>query len=72
MRSRKKSKTSKRVLTFLAVFLISFVAVMVITYWKFQSVPDTLIECVLDISKYESLALATIKITKVVRGEKDV
>ena len=71
-RRTKRSTTSKRVLVILALFLLAFIVSMIITFWIKGAVPDTLISCVLDASKIESMALGAIKISKVWRGEKDV
>lgn len=71
-RATKRSKTSKRVLVAIALFLLAFIVTMIITFWVVGSVPDTLITCVLDASKFELIALGAIKISKVWRGEKDV
>ena len=55
------------VLIALGLFLLAFVAAMLITFWRFQMVPDTLIDKVLDVSQWEAGALALIKVAKVVR-----
>lgn len=71
-RTPRRSKTTKKVLGCLALFLLLFIIAMIVTYWVKGGVPDTLISCVLDTSKYEAIALAAIKISKTWRGEKDV
>lgn len=63
-------KTSNIVLLALGLFLLAFVVVMVVTFWFKGSVPDTLIEYVLDGSKLEALVLAAITIIKVITGKK--
>lgn len=63
-------KTSNRVLLAMGIFALVFIALMVVTYWRFQSVPDTLIQYTLGAGGIESLALAFIKIAKTVAGEK--
>lgn len=68
----KRAKTSTTVLVVLSLFLLLFISAMIALFWFKGAVPDTLISCVLDTSKLECLALAAIKITKVIRGEKDV
>jgi len=60
-------KVTNIVLIALGLFLLAFVAAMLITFWRFQAVPDTLIDKVLDVSQWEAGALALIKVTKVVR-----
>lgn len=68
----RRAKTSTTVLVVLSLFLLLFISTMIVLFWFKGAVPDTLITCVLDTSKLECLALAAIKITKVLRGEKDV
>lgn len=63
-------KTSNRVLFVLGVFVLAFIIAMIVTFWKFQSVPDTLITYTLGAGGLEALALAAIKVSKVVSGEK--
>lgn len=60
-------KTANIVLIILGVFLLAFIAAMVVTFWKFQQVPDSLIEKVLDASQWEVAMLAGIKISKVIK-----
>lgn len=43
-RPRKKQRTANRVLIVLGVFLLAFVAAMIVTYWVKGGVPDTLIQ----------------------------
>lgn len=62
--------TSNRVLLVLGVFVLAFIIAMIVTFWKFQSVPDTLITYTLGAGGLEALALAAIKVSKVVSGEK--
>lgn len=62
-------KTSNIVLLSLGAFLLAFVVVMIVTFWVKDSVPDTLIEKVLDVGSWELGALALIKISKVIRGD---
>lgn len=63
-------KTSNVVLLVLGVFILAFIIAMIVTFWKFQSVPDTLITYTLGAGGLEALALAAIKVSKVVSGEK--
>lgn len=63
-------KTSNKVLLVLGVFVLAFIIAMIVTFWKFQSVPDTLITYTLGAGGLEALALAAIKVSKVVSGEK--
>lgn len=67
---RTPMNTSGKVLILLGVFLLAFVVAMMVTFWVKGSVPDTLIQCVLGSGGLECLALAGIKISKVITGEK--
>ena len=60
--------TSNRVLIILGAFLLVFIACMIVTFWRFQTVPDTLIQCVMGAGSVEAAALAWIKATKVKSG----
>ena len=60
--------TSNRVLAILGSFLLTFIACMVVTFWRFRTVPDTLIQYTLGAGGVEALLLAGIKISKVVTG----
>ena len=60
--------TSNRVLAILGTFLMTFIACMVVTFWRFRTVPDTLIQYTLGAGGVEALLLAGIKISKVVTG----
>ena len=60
-------KVTNIVLIALGLFLLAFVVTMMITFWRFQAVPDTLVDKVLDVSQWEAGALALIKVAKVVR-----
>lgn len=61
----KKRKTSNVVLLVLGLFVLAFIVCMIVTYWRFQSVPDTLIQYTLGAGGVEALALALIKVSKV-------
>lgn len=63
-------KTSNRVLLVLGLFALAFIIAMTATFWRFQAVPDTLIQMVLGAGGLESAALAAIKVSKVLKGEK--
>ena len=62
---RPPRKVSNIVLAMLGIFVLLFIVAMVITFWRFQTVPDTLIQCTLGAGGIEALALAGIKVTKV-------
>ena len=60
--------TSNKVLVILGAFLLAFIACMIVTFWRFRAVPDTLIQCVMGAGGVEAAALAWIKATKVKSG----
>lgn len=61
----KKRNTSNVVLLVLGLFVLSFIVCMIVTYWRFRAVPDTLIQYTLGAGGVEALALALIKVSKV-------
>lgn len=61
----KKRNTSNVVLLVLGLFVLAFIVCMIVTYWRFQSVPDTLIQYTLGAGGVEALSLALIKVSKV-------
>lgn len=67
-RSDKFAKnTANTILLAIAIFILLFVVTMIVTYWKYQSVPDALIQYTLGAGGIECLLLAGIKITKVIK-----
>lgn len=64
----KPRKTSNTVLIILGLFVLAFILVMIVTYWRFQSVPDVLIQYTLGAGGVEAFALAAIKISKTFKG----
>ena len=68
---KKQRKTSNVVLAVLGFFIFLFIAAMVVTYWKFQDVPNVLIQYVLGAGGLEVLLLAGITVAKVWAGRDD-
>ena len=62
----KFTKFIDQVIVVLGIFLGLFIITMVVTFWKFQSVPDTLIEAVLNTGKFEAALTASITIVKLI------
>ena len=62
-------RTSDRVLLAMGAFLVAFIAVMVLTFWRFGAVPDSLVQCTLGAGGVEALLLAAIKVSKVLSGQ---
>lgn len=60
--AKKKSNTLTKILYTVGLFLSLFIVVMIITFWKYQSVPDTLIVAVLGAGGIQSIACAFITI----------
>ena len=57
-------------MTLLAFFVFLFITSMVVTFWTMGSVPDTLIQYTLGAGGVEALALAIIKVTKILQNDK--
>ncbi len=62
-------RTSDRVLLAMGAFLVVFIGVMVLTFWRFGAVPDSLVQCTLGAGGVEALLLAAIKVSKVLSGQ---
>lgn len=71
-RPRRKKRTANRVLVILGLFLLAFITAMTVIYWIKGGVPDTLIQYTLGAGGVEALLLAGIRISKVLKGEKNV
>lgn len=63
--------TANWVLAILGGFIFLFVILMVITFWFKDSTPDTLIQYTLGAGGIECLLLAGIKVSKVIKGDKN-
>lgn len=57
-------KTLDRILLILGIFVGIFVVTMIVTFWVFQSVPDTLIIAVLGSGGTEAVMCALITLSK--------
>lgn len=69
--NKKESKTSNKVLVFLAIFLLIFITTMIVIFIRQGAVPDTLITCVFAASTGELSVLGWIKTTKEKNKEDD-
>ena len=69
LRDSGKRRVSNIVLICLGLFVLSFVVAMVITFWVKGAVPDTLIQYTLGAGGVEALALAGVRISKVISGK---
>lgn len=62
--------TTDKILVIIAVYLFLFINAMIVIFCIKSSVPDTLITCVLGSGGLEAIALAGIKISKIMKGQK--
>lgn len=53
----------------MGAFLVVFIGVMVLTFWRFGGVPDSLVQYTLGTGGVEALLLAAIKVSKVLSGQ---
>lgn len=65
-----KLKTLDLILIILGAFMIAFVVTMIITFWKFQSVPEQLIIAVMGSGSSELLMCCIIECVKKKAGVK--
>lgn len=66
MQRRNKLKFSKRIIILMFATIILFTLTMIVTFWRFQSVPDALIEPFFAFFGIEGGALGVIKVSEVV------
>jgi len=64
-------KTLTKALICVGLFIFAFVVVMIITFWKFQQIPDVLVTCVLGTGTAELIATAIIEIVKRKNSKED-
>ena len=62
-------RTSDRVLLAMGAFLVVFIGVMTVTFWRFGGVPDSLVQYTLGAGGAVALLLAAIKVSKVLSGQ---
>lgn len=67
----KKMKFSKKIIVLMFATMILFTLTMIITFWKYQSVPDALIEPFFGFFGIEGGALGVIKVSEVVAEKWD-
>lgn len=66
MSKKQKMKFSKKIIILMFVTMIAFTITMIVTFWKFQAVPDMLIEPFFGFFGIEGGALGIIKVSEVV------
>lgn len=64
MANKNKMKFSKKIIILMFVTMILFTITMVVTFWRFQSVPDMLIEPFFSFFGIEGGALGIIKVSE--------
>ena len=63
---KEKMKFSKKVIILMFATMILFTVTMIVTFWKFQSVPDALIEPFFAFFGVEGGALGIIKVSETI------
>ena len=66
MSKKSKMKFSKKIIILMFATMILFTAVMIVTFWRYQSVPDALIEPFFGFFGIEGGALGIIKVSETV------
>ena len=66
MTKKNKMKFSKKIIILMFVTMILFTITMIVTFWKFQAVPDMLIEPFFAFFGIEGGALGIIKVSETV------
>jgi len=66
MSKKQKMKFSKKIIILMFTTMILFTAVMIVTFWRYQSVPDALIEPFFGFFGIEGGALGIIKVSETV------
>ena len=66
MTKKNKMKFSKKIVILMFVTMILFTITMIVSFWKFQSVPDMLIEPFFSFFGIEGGALGIIKVSETV------
>ena len=65
MSKNSKMKFSKKIIILMFATMITFTVTMIVTFWKFQAVPDMLIEPFFGFFGIEGGALGIIKVSEV-------
>ena len=72
MSKKQKMKFSKKIIILMFATMILFTAVMIVTFWRYQSVPDALIEPFFGFFGIEGGALGIIKVAETVAEKIDL
>lgn len=65
MSKKQKMKFSKKIIILMFVTMIIFTVTMIVTFWRFQAIPDMLIEPFFGFFGIEGGALGIIKVSEV-------
>lgn len=68
----KKMKFSKKIIILMFVTMITFTITMIVTFWRFQSIPDALIEPFFAFFGVEGGALGIIKVSEVITDKFEI
>ncbi len=63
---KSKMKFSKKIIILMFITMIIFTVTMIITFWRFQAIPDMLIEPFFSFFGIEGGALGIIKVSEVI------
>ena len=66
MTKKAKMKFSKKIIILMFITMIAFTVTMTVTFWRYQSVPDALIEPFFSFFGIEGGALGIIKVSEVI------
>ena len=66
MSKSNKMKFSKKIIILMFVTMIIFTLTMIVTFWRYQSIPDALIEPFFSFFGIEGGALGIIKVSEVI------
>ena len=72
MAKNSKMKFSKKIIILMFVTMILFTVTMIITFWRFQAIPDMLIEPFFGFFGVEGGALGIIKVSEVISEKLEI
>ena len=69
---KSKMKFSKKIIILMFATMILFTVTMIVTFWRFQSIPDALIDPFFSFFGIEGGALGIIKVSEVIADKIEV
>lgn len=72
MSKKQKMKFSKKIIILMFATMIAFTVTMIVTFWRFQAVPDMLIEPFFAFFGIEGGALGIIKVSEVLAEKLEI